>query len=86
MDSWEKNKDAKIGFSEIRSKIYIKSSSSKEDIEKFIEFIDRTCPVADTLKKFTQNGYRIKYRRIINHKFDIKKTRRKPIEFSMGFY
>lgn len=44
-----KNKDAKIGFSEIRSNIYIKSNSAKEDIEKFIEFIDRTCPVADTL-------------------------------------
>ncbi|MCF6459537.1 OsmC family protein [Clostridium sp. Cult3] len=44
-----KNKNAKIGFSEIRSKIYIKSSSSKKDIEKFVEFIDRTCPVADTL-------------------------------------
>ncbi len=44
-----KNKDAKVGLSEIRSKIYIKSSSSKEDIEKFVEFIDRTCPVADTL-------------------------------------
>ena len=44
-----KNKDAKIGFSAIRSKIYIKSNSSKEDIEKFVEFIDRTCPVADTL-------------------------------------
>ncbi len=44
-----KNKDAKVGLSEIRSKIYIKSSSPKEDIEKFVEFIDRTCPVADTL-------------------------------------
>lgn len=44
-----KNPDAKIGFSAIRSKIYIKSSSPKEDIEKFVEFIDRTCPVADTI-------------------------------------
>ena len=44
-----KNKDAKIGFSTIRCNIYIKSNSSKEDIEKFVEFIDRTCPVADTL-------------------------------------
>ena len=44
-----KNKDAKVGFSTIRSNIYIKSNSSKEDIEKFVEFIDRTCPVADTL-------------------------------------
>ena len=44
-----KNPDAKIGFSEIRNKIYIKSNSSEEDIKKFIEFIDKTCPVADTL-------------------------------------
>lgn len=44
-----KNKEAKIGFSAIRSKIYIKSSSSTEAIAKFVEFIDATCPVADTL-------------------------------------
>lgn len=44
------NPDAKIGFSVIKSKIYIKSSSAKEDIEKFVEFIDKTCPVADSLK------------------------------------
>lgn len=44
-----KNPDAKVGFSAIRSKIYIKSDSSKEDIENFIKFIDKTCPVADTL-------------------------------------
>lgn len=44
-----KNPDAKIGFSEIRSKIYIESDSPEEDIKKFVEFIDRTCPVADTL-------------------------------------
>ena len=44
-----KNKDAKIGFSEIRSKIYIKSNSPKEKIEEFVQFIDKTCPVADTL-------------------------------------
>ena len=44
-----RNKDAKIGFSAIRSKVYIKSSSSKQAIERFIEFIDKTCPVADTL-------------------------------------
>lgn len=43
------NKGAKIGFSSIRSKIYIESDSPKEDIEKFVEFIDRTCPVGDTI-------------------------------------
>ncbi len=44
-----KSPDAKIGFSAIRTKVFIKSSSSKEDIEKFVDFIDRTCPVADTI-------------------------------------
>ena len=44
-----KNKDAKVGFSEIRSKIFIESNSPKEKIEEFVKFIDRTCPVADTL-------------------------------------
>lgn len=43
------NKDAKIGFSEIRSKLFFKSNSAKEDIAKFVEFIDRTCPVCDTI-------------------------------------
>ncbi|WP_077368483.1 OsmC family protein [Anaerosalibacter sp. Marseille-P3206] len=46
-----KNKDVKVGLQSITSKIHIKSSSPKEDIEKFVEFIDRTCPVADTLEK-----------------------------------
>lgn len=44
-----KNPDAKIGFTSIKSNIYIKSNSDKKDIEKFVEFIDKTCPVADTL-------------------------------------
>lgn len=44
-----KNPSAKIGFSEIRTKIYIKSDSQEEDIKKFVEFIDKTCPIADTL-------------------------------------
>lgn len=44
-----KNKNVKIGFSEIRTKVYIKSSSSEEDIAKFVEFMDTTCPVCDTM-------------------------------------
>jgi len=46
-----KNKDAKIGLQNIRTKFYIKSDSPKEKIEEFVEFIDRTCPVADSLQK-----------------------------------
>jgi uncharacterized OsmC-like protein len=44
-----KNKDAKIGFTTIRTKIYIESDSPKEKLQEFVDFIDRTCPVADTL-------------------------------------
>lgn len=44
-----KNKDAKMGFMAIRTKVYIESDSSKEKIQEFIDFVDKTCPVADTL-------------------------------------
>lgn len=43
------NKDAKIGFTEIRSKLFIKSTSSEEDLAKFVEFVEKTCPVCDTI-------------------------------------
>lgn len=45
-----KNKAAKIGFSEIVSKFYIEADNTDEEISDFIAFIDRTCPVADTIK------------------------------------
>lgn len=45
-----KNPEAKVGLQAITSKIHIKSNSPKENIEKLIKFIDRTCPVADTLE------------------------------------
>lgn len=45
-----KNKDAKIGLQNIRTKFFIKSDSPKEKIEEFVEFVDRTCPVADSLQ------------------------------------
>lgn len=45
-----KNPDVKIGLQNIRSNYFIESDSPKEDIEKFVEFIDKTCPVADSLE------------------------------------
>ena len=44
-----KNPEAKIGFSTIKMNIYIKSSSSQEDIDKFVKFVETTCPVCDTI-------------------------------------
>lgn len=45
-----KNKDAKIGFSKITTRFYIKADNTKEEIEKFVDFIEKTCPVHDTLE------------------------------------
>ncbi len=45
-----KNKNVKIGLQNIRTQYHIKSDSPKEKIEELVEFIDKTCPVADTLK------------------------------------
>lgn len=45
-----KNKDAKIGFSKITTEFFIEADNSEEEIAAFIAFIERTCPVADTIK------------------------------------
>lgn len=45
-----KNKDAKIGFSKITTRFYIQADNTKEEIEKFVDFIEKTCPVHDTLE------------------------------------
>lgn len=44
-----KNKDAKIGYSKLRTKYFIKSNSSEEKIKEFVEFIEINCPVCDTI-------------------------------------
>ncbi len=45
-----KNPNAKIGLSKITSNFFIKANNTDEEIEKFVEFINRTCPVADTIE------------------------------------
>lgn len=45
-----KNKNAKIGFSKITTHYHIKADNTKEEIEKFVDFIEKTCPVRDTLE------------------------------------
>lgn len=44
-----KNKNAKIGFSKITSKFHIEADNTEEEIQKFVEFVERTCPVQDSL-------------------------------------
>lgn len=44
-----KNPDAKVGFSEIRTKYHINADNTEEEIADFVDFIEKTCPVADTI-------------------------------------
>lgn len=43
------NPEAKIGLSQVKSLYYFDSDSPREKIEALIAFVDKTCPVADTL-------------------------------------
>lgn len=41
--------DVRKGYSEIRYNIHIDTDEPREKVEKFIEFIEATCPVGDTI-------------------------------------
>ncbi|WP_025729401.1 OsmC family protein [Atopobacter phocae] len=44
-----KNPEAKVGLSELKSIYHIKADNTKEEIEAFVDFIEKTCPVIDTI-------------------------------------
>lgn len=44
------NKDLKIGFSKITTKWFIDANNTKEEIEKFVEFVESHCPMKDTIE------------------------------------
>lgn len=41
--------DVRVGYSEIRYNIHIETDEPKEKVDKFIEFVEKTCPIGDTL-------------------------------------
>src|SRR5699024_11988879 len=41
--------DVRKGYSEIRYNIHIDTDEPREKVEKFVEFIEATCPVGDTI-------------------------------------
>lgn len=43
------DKDPRIGFTKIVSSYYIDADNTDEEIAEFVKFIDKSCPVADTL-------------------------------------
>lgn len=45
-----KNPSAKVGFSKIVSNFYIDADNTDEEIADYVRFINKTCPVADTIE------------------------------------
>lgn len=44
-----KNKNGKLGFMNIKTKYYINARNTKEEIEKFVDFVESHCPMLDTI-------------------------------------
>lgn len=44
-----KNPNAKKGLTKIHSKYYIKTDEPDEKVEKFVKFMEETCPVRNTI-------------------------------------
>lgn len=49
LDGFKGKKGIRPGFQTIRYKMYFNTTDSMNKIEKFAAFIERTCPVGDTL-------------------------------------
>lgn len=45
-----KNPNVRKGFQEIRYNMFFKTEESQERTEAFVQFIERTCPVGDSLE------------------------------------
>lgn len=49
-DGFQGLSDVRPGLQNIRAKVYVKSDSPEEKLKEFVEFVEETCPVADTIK------------------------------------
>lgn len=43
------DKNAKIGFSKVNTKYYFETEENDAKLAEFVEFIEKTCPVMDTI-------------------------------------
>lgn len=48
-DGFMNKSDVRPGYSDIRYHIHIKADAPYEQVEEFIEFVERLCPVGDTI-------------------------------------
>lgn len=44
-----KDPEAKIGFSQIETNYYFESDEPEDKLQEFVNFVDKTCPVMDTI-------------------------------------
>lgn len=54
-----KNQDLQIGFIKITTKWFIDANNTKEEIEKFVEFVENHCPMKDTIEDKTNLRFEI---------------------------
>ena len=54
-----KNPNAKIGISNIESIYTFKTTASKEEIEKLVEYVDSHCPVMDTVVNSPTHSHKV---------------------------
>lgn len=55
------DKNVRNGYQEIRYSLHFKSTASQEELEKYADFIESRCPVADCL----QNGVPLKLTKVV---------------------
>jgi len=49
LDGFFKKSDVRPGYSDIRYTFHIKTDAPKEKVEQFVQFLEETCPVGDTI-------------------------------------
>lgn len=60
-DGFMNKSDVRRGYSDVRYNIHIKTDAEREQVEQFVDFIERTCPVGDTIN----NPVNVKLNKII---------------------
>ncbi len=50
LDGFLGKADVRTGFQEVRYTMHFKTNEPREKMEKFVEFIERTCPVGDSIE------------------------------------
>jgi uncharacterized OsmC-like protein len=61
LDGFFNRAEVRPGYSDIRYTFYIKTTSSREKVEQFVQFLESKCPVGDTIA----NPVNLKLNRVV---------------------